>query len=113
MTAYRKGDIVLVPFDFTDGAGSKWRPTVVVSSDAYNERTPDVIIASITGNLGAIPHPGDHQITDWQGAGLLRPSLAQTKLATVEASVIGRKLGTMPPDDMAAIEHGLRTALGL
>ena len=75
MTTYRKGDVVLVPFDFTDRSGSKWRPAVVISSDRYNRETPDVLIASITGNLNAIPHPGDWRIGAWQAAGLLRSCL--------------------------------------
>src|SRR6266542_6823636 len=70
MTTFRRGDVVLVPFSFTDRSGSKWRPAVVVSSDQYNWQTPDVVIASVTGNLAAIRHPGDHRIQDWQTAGL-------------------------------------------
>ena len=64
MTAYRRGDVVLVPFDFTDRSGSKWRPAVIVSGQRYNRQTPDVLIASITGNLRAMPHPGDHRLGD-------------------------------------------------
>jgi mRNA interferase MazF len=113
MIACRRGDVVLVPFGFTDGTGSKWRPAVVVSSDAYNQGSPDVLVASITGNLGALPHPGDHVLADWHAAGLLRPSLAQAKIATVEASGIGRRLGALTAHDLAAFERGLRTALAL
>ncbi len=113
MTNCRRGDIVLVPFDFTDRSGAKWRPAVVISGDDYNRRTPDVLVASITGNLNAVPHPGDRLLSDWQGAGLLRPSVAQTKIATVESSMLGRKLGTMLKEDMVAFEQGLREAMGL
>jgi mRNA interferase MazF len=113
MTAYRRGDVVLVPFDFTDRSGTKWRPAVVVSSDSYNAGTPDVLIASITSNLGAISHPGDRRLTDWQAAGLLKPSLAQTKLATIASSLVGRRLGALSPADLAAFDQGLSSALDL
>ena len=113
MTSYRRGDVVLVPFDFTDRSGSKWRPAVVISGNRYNRETPDVLIASITGNLRAIPHPGDHQLAGWQSAGLLRPSLVQTKLTTIEASLVGRKLGRLTTADMTALERGLNEALAL
>jgi mRNA interferase MazF len=113
MTAWRRGDVVLVPFDFTDRSGAKWRPAVVVSSNRYNRQTPDVLIASVTGNLRAIPHPGDCHLKDWQSAGLLKPSLVQTKLATIEGSIIGRKLGQLSTTDMETVERGLRAALGL
>lgn len=109
---YRRGDVVLVPMDFTDRSGSKVRPAAVVSTEEYNEG-PDVLIVSITSNRDPLPHPGDHRIKEWKAAGLLKPSLAQTKLATVEASMIRRKLGELDAADMTSIEDGLRKALGL
>lgn len=45
MTLYRRGDVVLVPIDFTDHSGRKVRPTVVVGSGEYNRACPDVLIA--------------------------------------------------------------------
>lgn len=35
MTAYDFGDVLLVPFPFTDQTGVKQRPAVVVSSSRY------------------------------------------------------------------------------
>ena len=112
-TTWSRGDVVLVPIGFTDQSGVKRRPAVIVSSNAYNARSPDVMIASITSNLLAIRHPGDHLIRDWQAAGLPRPSLAQAKIATVEAAIIDRRLGCLSDDDLAALDRGLRQALGL
>ena len=113
MATYRRGDVVLVPFDFTDRSGTKWRPAVVISSDRYNQETPDVLIASVTGNMRAVRHPGDRQIVGWQTAGLLMPSLAQAKIATIENRLVGRKLGTLASGDVASLETGVREALGL
>lgn len=113
MTAFRRGDVVLVRFPFTSAAASKQRPAVVMSSDQYNRESLDVMIASITSQLGALPHPGDYLITDWKGAGLLKPSLAQTKLATVEQGMVTRRLGKLRADDFRAVEAGIRTALDL
>ena len=36
MTAYNFGDVILVPFPFTDQSQAKQRPTVVVSSARHN-----------------------------------------------------------------------------
>lgn len=111
--SYRQGDVVLVPMDFTDGTGSKGRPAIVVSVDRYHQLSPDVLVASITSHLDAVAHPGDHPIHHWKEAGLLKPSLAQTKLATVDQPVIRRKLGTLHTDDLKQFQDGLRIALGL
>lgn len=113
MSAYDRGDVVLVTIDFTDGSGANLRPAVVVSSEDYNRNSPDVLIASITSNRNALPHPGDHHIKEWKTARLLKPSLVQTKIATIEASVIRRKLGTLEAEDLEVFEDGLRKALDL
>ena len=42
MTGYEFGDVVLVPFPFTNQTGSKRRPAVIVSSAAYHRGRPDV-----------------------------------------------------------------------
>ena len=74
-TAYSFGDVVLVPFPFTDQTASKKRPAVVVSADAYHQRRPDVIVMAVTSQIlrpaGAL---GEVLISDWQGAGLPKPS---------------------------------------
>lgn len=113
MTTWRRGDVVLVPIDFTDRSGTKRRPAVVVSGDRYNAASPDVMIASITGNFRGVRHPGDHPLADWREAGLLRPSLVQAKIATVEATIIERRLGALSAGDLAALDRGLRDALAL
>ncbi len=47
-TTYNFGDIILVLFPFTDQTTSKKRPAVVVSSDAYNNDRPDIILMAVT-----------------------------------------------------------------
>ncbi|MGK7919931.1 MAG: type II toxin-antitoxin system PemK/MazF family toxin [Trichodesmium sp.] len=41
MTIYKFGDVILVPFPFTNQTTSKKRPAVVVSSDIYNSQYAD------------------------------------------------------------------------
>jgi mRNA interferase MazF len=105
--------VVLVPFDFTDRSGTKVRPAVVVSTDHYNQQSPDVLIASITGNLNPLPHPGDYPIAAWSRAGLRVPSLVQMKLATIDNHLVVRKLGALGKADLTGLERGVRQALGL
>ena len=62
------GDIVLVPFPFTDQTASKTRPAVVVSADAYHQQRPDVILIAVPSQIlrpaGSV---GDVLIADWHG----------------------------------------------
>ena len=48
---YSFGDAVLVPFPFTDQAGIKRRPAVVISSQPYNAHRRDIIIMAITSQV--------------------------------------------------------------
>ena len=47
-TRYKRGDIVLVSFPFTDLSSSKRRPALVVSPDSFNQTMQDVVLAAIT-----------------------------------------------------------------
>lgn len=50
-TAPRQGDIVLVPFPFSDLSSAKRRPGLVISNDGYNAKGEDIVICGITSNL--------------------------------------------------------------
>lgn len=49
--AYKQGEIVLVPFPYSDLSGSKRRPVLIVSNDSYNASFPDVVVAVITSKI--------------------------------------------------------------
>lgn len=50
-TGYSFGDIVLVPFPFSDQSGTKRRPAVVVSSQRYHTERPDLVIMAVTSRV--------------------------------------------------------------
>ncbi len=112
MTVYNRGDVVLVGFVFSDESTKKLRPAVVISSAAYNRSRQEIIVAAITSNIRRRLF-GDHLIAEWQGAGLLFPSLATGIFRTIKQTMIDRKVGTMPKSEMQAIDRKLRQSLGL
>lgn len=61
MTAYEFGDVVLVPFPFTDQTATKKRPAVVVSSAAYNLNRPDIILMAVTSQVSSLRYFGDFE----------------------------------------------------
>jgi len=110
-TVYSFGDVVLVPFPFTDQTAIKKRPAVVVSSDRYNQARPDVILMAITGHLSGSPRIGEVVVSDWKEAGLLKTSTITPILTTVEKSLIVRKLGQLRQRDLLALRDALRIIL--
>jgi mRNA interferase MazF len=68
MTAFKFGEIVLVPFPFTDQLGTKKRPAVVVSSDTYNAEHIDLVLMAITSQTTGKMRPSEVDIGDWRKA---------------------------------------------
>ena len=91
---YRRGDIIAVPYEYSDLTGGKVRPALIVSSDSYNLARPDVVAAGITSQIGNVG-PYDHVLADWAAAGLRYPSLVRGRLLTIEQTLIRRSVGRL------------------
>ena len=109
---YSFGDIVLVPFPFTDQTTTKKRPAVVVSSDAYNNARPDLVLMAVTGHLSTYPRIGEVVVTEWKEVGLLKASTIKPILATIEKRLIIRSLGQLKQPDSLSLRDALKTILG-
>lgn len=106
------GDIILVPFPFTDQTTTKKRPAIVVSSDAYHRERPDIIMIAVTSQVRPATSVWEAAIVKRKEAGLLKPSVVKPLLATVDKSLAIRKLGTLAPTDLDALRNVLRAILG-
>jgi len=111
MTSYSFGDVVLVPFPFTNQSGSKRRPAVVVSTQSYNQQKPDVILAAITSQVRTPLAFGEAMIQDWQAAGLLKPSVLKPVVVTVEKAMLAQTLGQLSQADQQALRGMIRQAI--
>ena len=112
MTDYDFGDVVLVPFSFTDHTTTKKRPAVVASSEVYNRKRPDVVLMAVTSQLRPSALFGEVVITEWKAAGLLKPSIIKPIFATVENALLLRKLGRLGKEDRKMLQETLKTLLG-
>ena len=72
--AHQFGDVLLVPFPFTDQSASKQRPGVIVSSAAYHRARRDLVLMPITSQLRGSGAFGEVMVQDWQAAKLLKLS---------------------------------------
>lgn len=106
MTSYNRGDVVLMPFPFTDLSTQRQRPAVVLSGDRFHQGGQDVIIAAITSQQASMFT--DYPLQDWQSAGLLGPSVIRVgKLLTLHKALVRRKLGALAPSDLREVEKRL------
>ena len=95
---YKKWDIVLVPFPFTDLSSIKKRPGLIVSPDEYNTNQ-DLVIAFVTSKLNTRQRMGDYKIKEWRKANLPKPSMVRMKFATIDKSIVLKILGRLDKKD--------------
>lgn len=112
MTDYNFGDIVLVPFPFTDQSTIKKRPAVIISSGVYNRQRPDVILMAVTSQMRSAEYYGDIPINLWKNAGLLKPSVIKPICTTIEKGLVLKKLGQLGNEDKVALSGALQKILG-
>ncbi len=112
MTPFEFGDIILVPFPFTDQSATKKRPAVVISSKRYNEQRPDLIIMAVTSQIKPAAIIGEVIIQDWQTAGLLKPSAIKPVITTIEKPMVLMTRGQLKQNDQKALQESVKGILG-
>jgi len=79
------GDVVLVPFPFTDQSGTKKRPP-----------------------LGF----GESMVADWQGAGLVKESVLKPVFTTIEQGLVIRVMGHLSAADIKILREVVADVIG-
>ncbi len=108
MTTYSFGEVLLVPFPFTDQTTTKKRPTVVISSNVYNQQKSDLILIAVTSQLNLLLQLGEILIRDWAIAGLLKPSAIKPIITTIEKTLVVKTLGQLQTLDIQALQGTLQ-----
>ncbi|PKA39829.1 growth inhibitor PemK [Rhizobium sullae] len=85
MPIFKQGDIVRVPFPYTDRDTRQRRPALVVSAGQIGENAALLWVVMITSAENR-PWNGDVAIPDYVASGLPAPSVVRpVKIATVES----------------------------
>jgi mRNA interferase MazF len=93
-----QGDVVLVPVPFTDLKASRKRPVIVLSRDAYQNSTVDLVAIAMTTNLAIEPHSFVITSSDLVAGVLAQPSRVRAdKIMTLAQSIIIKKFGRVSP----------------
>ena len=110
-----RGDVVLVPFPFTDLTSQKVRPAIIVSPDP---QTDDVLLVFVSSGIPSRPQTTEWLLTpdhpEFQATGLKGLSILKAhKLLTLHRSLVRRKLGHVGPATQSQLDTCLRDAVGL
>lgn len=100
------GDVVVVPFPFSDLPQVKFRPAVVVSNASSNEGERETLMAMVT-TAASSTRPGDTPIVGLAEAGLKSACVMRLKLFTLDNRLIARKLGVLSPDDRRRVGEAI------
>ncbi len=94
---FKQGEIVLVPFPYSDLSGSKRRPVLVVSNDLYNSSFLDIVVVAITSRTEKIDiYSLLLESTDLEIGQLPESSLIRVhKLFTIEQSRILKRFSVL------------------
>jgi len=110
--SYSQRDVVMVPVPFTDLSTSKRRPVLVLSSTIHNARSPDILVAAITSNIGS-PFSGvTINSSDMEDGALPRTSMVRPdKLYTLSQSLVVKYFGRINEPRFEDVLAGIDTIL--
>lgn len=92
-------EIVLLPYPFTNLRDEKVRPALVVSNNAFNEKSADCIMVPLTSVLKNEPFSVIISQKDMQSGKLIAESrIKADKIFCVEKSLIITKIGMLKDD---------------
>lgn len=110
--AFSFGDVVLVPFPFTDQSGVKKRPAVVISGRGYNANRRDIVIMAITSRVRQPLGFGDAMVGDWRACGLIKASVFKPVFATIEQELVLRTIGSLLEADTKTLRAVVGDVIG-
>jgi len=115
MTTYKQGRVVLIPFPFTDLTTAKQRPSLIISSDKFNNTASDLILLAITSHIPPKLSEFEFRLseTDQKSCGLPKASVVKLgKVASIEQILIRKVLGEMPRETLSQIHSKFIKIIG-
>jgi mRNA interferase MazF len=89
----KPGEIVVIPFPFTDLAGKKIRPAYVLSNEKYNN-SRNIIVAAISTKPGVLDLAIELSQEDLESGKLQKKSYIRLQnIFTIEKRLIQQKVG--------------------
>jgi mRNA interferase MazF len=115
MIHYKCGDVVLLPFPFTDLSAIKQRPGLVISSDWYNENNNDAVVTAITSHIPSDLADGELLLSENEqmSASLPKPSVVRAmKIVTIDQRLIRKIIGCLNEDTVNRVKGLINRFIG-
>jgi mRNA interferase MazF len=112
MVTFNSGDVVSVPFPFTDQAATKRRPAIVLTTNSFNDRHKHAVLAMVTSAKNP-PWPSGLSIVDLKSAGLSSASVVRMKLFTLDERLIVGIVGKLSKPDKDNALKRVAESLGM
>lgn len=89
-----QGDLLLVPFPFSDQNGRKVRPVLVISNNQFNESSEDILVIAVTSNIMKDRYAISLTDKDLEEGHLLtKCSIKCESLLKIDKEIIIKKIG--------------------
>ena len=105
---FNQGDVVIVPFPFSNLSAVKQRPVLILSNNIYNDESQDVITCGITSNLSNTAHSILVGSNDLEEGSIPKTSrIKADKLFTLEKTLIIKKVATVNKATLKEVKEEL------
>ena len=110
----RRGDVYLVNFDPTVGAGiKKTRPALIVQNDIANRYSPITIVAAITSQFEEPLYPTEVLLPTGEGGMRVESVVLLNQIRSVDKRRLVKPLGSLRPPTLRKVDRALSISLGL
>jgi mRNA interferase MazF len=107
---YSKGDVILLPYPFTDLTARKVRPAVVAGSG--KAKYEDIFVVPLTSKVNSLSED-EFRLEKWKEAGLNVPTAIKRGCILIDAGLVIKKVGVLTKDDLELVNKALRIWLEL
>jgi len=101
-----QGDLLLVPFPFSDQSGRKVRPVIVVSNNEFNKHSEDVIVVRVTTNFSKDRHTLNFNNSDLKNGKLVTNCFIKVEnILRIDSGLIIKKIGEVKKEKLTDISN--------
>lgn len=110
---YKQGEIVILPFPFTDLSSVKQRPVLIISNDEYNQKKDDFVVCGITSNVQDTLYsvPIDNFSLS-EGIIPVSSRIKADKLFTLKQSLVRKKVARVKEAVLEKVKEEIKKLMG-